>query len=182
MGCALVDSRVSQCGDNFKISGPTPAPPATCDDCRSIGSGQCLWTDGKCYPMPQGFCSSQDAAQYCDGAQTTTAFTTTTMSSTTGATTITTATTTVATVTETTITTTTTSTTTSAAVSSTTVPAACGACTKWSPCLWTDGTCYPMSREMCSVGGAHYCYSSEPTPSPSTTVASATSSTDSPTV
>merc|ERR1712084_207816 len=101
-----VDSRVSQCGDNFKISGPTPAPtpapPATCDDCRLIGNGQCLWTDGKCYPMSQGFCSSQDAAQYCDGAQTTTAFTTTTMSSTTGATTITTATTTVATVTETT--------------------------------------------------------------------------------
>merc|ERR1711972_426576 len=181
--CALVDSRVSQCGDNFKTSGPTPAPtpapPATCDDCRSIGSGQCLWTDGKCYPMPQGFCSSQDGAQYCDGAQTTTAFTTTTMSSTTGATTITTATTTVATLTETTITTTIASTTTSVALSSTAVPAACGACTKWSPCLWTDGTCYPMSRETCSGGGVYYCDSSEPTPSPSTTVASTTTSTDS---
>merc|ERR1719240_318870 len=163
--CALVDSRVSQCGDNFKISGPTPAPtpapPASCDDCRSIGSVQCLWTDGKCYPMSQAFCSSQDGAQYCDGAQTTTAFTTTTMSSTTGATTITTATTTVTTVTETTITTTIATTTSSAAVSSTTVPAACGACTQWNPCLWTDGTCYPMSREMCSAGGVHYCDSSD---------------------
>merc|ERR1711953_628278 len=181
--CALVDSRVSQCCSNFKVSGPTPpptpTPPATCDDCRSIGSGQCLWTDGKCYPMSQGFCGSQDGAQYCDGAQTTTAFTTTTMSSTIAATTITTATTTVTTVTETTITTTIASTSTSVALSSTTVPAACGACTKWSPCLWTDGTCYPMSREMCSAGGAHYCDSSEPTPSPSTTVASTTTSTDS---
>merc|ERR1712060_781632 len=77
------------------------------------------------------------------------------------------------------ITTTIASTTTSVAVSSTTVPAACGACTKWNPCLWTDGTCYPMSREMCSAGGVYYCDSSEPTPSPSTTVASTTTSTDS---
>merc|ERR1712019_301089 len=113
----LVDSRVSQCGENLKISGPTPAPtpapPATCDDCRGSGSALCLWTDGKCYPMSKGSCSSQDGAQYCDEAHTTTAFTTTTMSSTTGATTTTTATTTVATVTETTTTTSIASTTTS---------------------------------------------------------------------
>merc|ERR1712003_346541 len=64
--CALVDSRVSQCGGNFKVSGPTPpptpTPPATCDDCND---GFCLWTDGKCYPMSEDGCRSQEGAQYC---------------------------------------------------------------------------------------------------------------------
>merc|ERR1711953_1026898 len=85
--CALVDSRVSQCGDNFKVSGPTPAPtqapPATCDDCRGAMNGLCLWTDGKCYHMSHGVCSGQEGAQYCDEAHTTTASATTMTSTTT---------------------------------------------------------------------------------------------------
>merc|ERR1711972_1147490 len=176
--CALVDSRVSQCGDNFQLAGPppapTPAPPATCDDCRGAMSGLCLWTDGKCYHMSHNVCSGQVGAQYCDGAHTTIAPATTTTSATTVVTTSTASTgATTVTTTVTIMTTTMPTTTTTAAGSSTQIPA-CGACTEWSPCLWTDGKCYPMSKEMCSGTGIHYCDSSAPTPSPSTTVVSAT--------
>merc|ERR1712019_123036 len=108
--CALVDSRVSQCGDNFKTSGPTPAPT----------------------PTPPG-------------------------------------------ATTTTITVTTTTTTT--VVGSPTQVPACGACTQWNPCLWTDGKCYPMTKEMCSGTGIHYCDSSAPTPSMTTTRIKATTTT-----
>merc|ERR1711953_1628598 len=94
--CALVDSRVRQCGDNFRTSGPTPAPtpapPATCDDCRDGANGLCLWTDGKCYHMSEGVCISQEGARYCDGGVVviaTTTTTTTTRSSATTATTTT---------------------------------------------------------------------------------------------
>merc|ERR1712228_449214 len=84
--CALVDSRVSQCGNNFKISGPTPAPtpppPATCDNCRDGTNGLCLWTDGKCYQISEGVCTSQEGARYCDGDGATSARTITTTTTT----------------------------------------------------------------------------------------------------
>merc|ERR1712176_1210536 len=170
--CALVDSRVSQCGSNFKVSGPTPpptpTPPATCDDCND---GFCLWTDGKCYPMSEDGCRSQEGAHYCQKDIAATSTTVATTISTTSATTATTTTSTSSLATQMT---------TSASTTIATLPQECGACSEFSPCLWTDGMCYPMSKDMCiAQAGAHYCESStagsSTPPLPVTTVVSTTS-------